>query len=202
MGASGGHAALFDRVEALREREIQERSLAAALALMFVLAAMIAYLTLAPIHETGEPGSYKRHHFNTFAALAFPLTLSRLRLTPRVVFLASAYGEQLNSSSHSSAGTRSSLTSSQTPWARHSAGYRREPMVAPAAVYKSGHIGAHVAKSKYDEFIYFGVLFAKFASPEFSAPPGYTSINQGGRGGGLRAPSILRKRQMNLEIIL
>jgi VanZ family protein len=73
-------------------REIQERPIAAALAVTLALAAVIAYLTLAPIHETGVPGSDKSHHFLAFAALAFPLSFSRPRLAPWVAFAAAAYG--------------------------------------------------------------------------------------------------------------
>lgn len=76
----------------MREREIQEKPVAAALAATLALAAVIAYLTLAPIHDTRVPGSDKSHHFIAFAALAFPLSLSRPRLAPWVVLFAATYG--------------------------------------------------------------------------------------------------------------
>jgi len=72
--------------------QVHDRQFIAALTMTLALTAMIAYLTLAPIHETGVPGSDKSHHLIAFAALAFPLSLSRPRLAPRVVLLAAAYG--------------------------------------------------------------------------------------------------------------
>lgn len=72
--------------------DVHDRLFVAALAVTLALAAVIAYLTLAPIHETGVPGSDKSHHFIAFAALAFPLSLSRPRLAPWVALLAAAYG--------------------------------------------------------------------------------------------------------------
>lgn len=72
--------------------QAHDRLFVAALSLTLALTAAIAYLTLAPIHDPGVPGSDKSHHFIAFAALAFPLSLSRPRLAPWVVIATAVYG--------------------------------------------------------------------------------------------------------------
>ena len=72
--------------------QVHDRLFTSALAATLALAVVIAYLTLAPIHDPGVPGSDKSHHFIAFAALAFPLSFARPRVTPWVILLAAAYG--------------------------------------------------------------------------------------------------------------
>lgn len=66
--------------------------IAAPLAVTVVLAALIGYLTLAPIQNPGVPGTDKSHHFIAFAALACPLSLARPRIAPWAILAAAAYG--------------------------------------------------------------------------------------------------------------
>ena len=73
-------------------QQTQDSPVAASLAATLALAALIGFLTLTPIQNTGVPGTDKSHHLIGFAALALPLSFSRPRLAPWVVLAAIAYG--------------------------------------------------------------------------------------------------------------
>lgn len=63
-----------------------------ALAVTIVLAAVIGYVTLAPISGSGVPGSDKTHHFIAFFALTLPLSFANARHALWITPLAVAYG--------------------------------------------------------------------------------------------------------------
>ena len=56
------------------------------------LTAAIGYVTLAPVSDSGVPGSDKLHHALAFLALALPLSFARPRLTLWITLAAIAYG--------------------------------------------------------------------------------------------------------------
>lgn len=64
------------------------------LALVGTLALTVAIgaVTLAPISESGVPGSDKMHHFVAFFALALPLSCARPRLVLLIILAAMTYG--------------------------------------------------------------------------------------------------------------
>lgn len=63
-----------------------------ALLVTIILAVVIGVVTLAPITDSGVPGSDKSHHFLAFFALAMPMSFANSRHALWITPLAVAYG--------------------------------------------------------------------------------------------------------------
>jgi hypothetical protein len=90
---------------------------------------VLAYLTLAPINDTGVTGIEKSHHFIGVAALAIPSPSRGPPFAPWALLLAVAYGGVIERIQPLMSRDKKFSDLSRTPSARPWRRYRCKPLV-------------------------------------------------------------------------